>query len=161
MLDLFERIGDGVFTLGYRMLGDYQSAEDLVQETFIQAGRRINQYQGRGSLEGWLYRIAYRKAIEMLRRRRDTPTPPYELEPLIAEQSPSAEAIALERALARILDGAMLQLPLKLRAAFFLRDVEGLPTAAVAEALGIGESAVKMRLKRARNELRTLLKEHL
>lgn len=160
IIELFERLGDGVYTLAVRMLGDRHLAEDVVQETFLQALRKLHTWRGDGPIDGWIYRIGYRQAIALSRRRRDLPTAPDELPDAIAPEA-GPEHRALTRELAARIDAALADLTLPLRAAFVLRDVEGLPTAAVAEALGISESAVKMRLKRARVALRTRLEDYL
>jgi RNA polymerase sigma-70 factor (ECF subfamily) len=160
IIELFERLGDGVYTLAVRMLGDRHLAEDVVQETFLRALRKLHTWRGDGSIDGWIYRIGYRQAIAQARRRRDLPTAPDELPDAIAVEA-GPERQALTRELAARIDAALAELTMPLRAAFVLRDVEGLSTAAVAEALGISESATKMRLKRARVALRTRLEDYL
>lgn len=158
---LFDRLADGVYTLAYRILWDMHLAEDVVQETFLTALRRLDTFRGDGSLEGWLYRIGYRTAISTLRRRRDTPVDPAELpEPeRTHDEGPERHVIVDE--LARRIDDGIRTLDSTLRSAFVLRDVEGLSTRETALALGISESAVKMRLARARQQLRAALQDYL
>lgn len=158
---LFREFADGVYTLGYRILGDRQLAEDAVQETFIKVLKSLHTYRGDGPLAGWLYRIGYRETIAIARRRRDQPM---EAELLSRELEPSHDSVektVVERELADRLDRAISRLTDPLRGAFVLRDIEGLSTADVAEALEISESAVKMRLARAREALRIELQEYL
>jgi RNA polymerase sigma-70 factor (ECF subfamily) len=157
---LFEAHADGVYTLGFRMLGDYHAAEDLVQETFVTVLRRLGTFRGEGSLAGWLYRIAYRNAIALIRKRRDLPSDPAEL-PEVVDVGASVEDRVLVGELSAALDRAVARLDPDQRAAFVLRDVEGLSTAETAAALDVTVSAVKMRLSRARHFLRTELKEFL
>ncbi|MFV1991020.1 MAG: RNA polymerase sigma factor, partial [Acidimicrobiales bacterium] len=107
----------------------------------------------------WLYRIAYREAIAVLRRRRDTPFDPADLPEQADLATPESEFVANE--LAAVLAGAIERLPMSLRAAFVLRDVEGLSMADVAFTLDIGQSAAKMRVHRARTQLRTDLEDVL
>lgn len=164
VLDLFDRHADGVYTLAHRLLGDRHLAEDVTQETFIAAMRNLGTYRGEGPVGGWLYRIAYRQAVAQLRRRRDLPADPATVADLADRATPpgaSPEARLLARELAAELDAAIASLSPPLRAAFVLRDVQGLSTAEVAIALGIGESAVKMRLARARDALRAALKGYV
>lgn len=73
----------------------------------------------------------------------------------------SAESSVMAIVLAEALDTAIQELPDTLRAAFVLRDVEELSTSEVAQVLGIGESAVKMRLARAREQMRVSLGDRL
>lgn len=158
---LFREFADGVYTLAYRVLGDRHLAEDAVQETFIKVMKSLHTYRGDGPLAGWLYRIGYRETIAIARRRRDQPM---DVELLSRELEPSVENVeksVVERELAARLDKAIGALTDPLRGAFVLRDIEGLSTTEVATALEISESAVKMRLARAREALRVELQEYL
>jgi len=158
---LFAEYADGVFTLAYRIVGDRHLAEDVVQETFLKVLRRLHTYRGEGPIAAWLYRIGYREAIAALRSRRDAPTDPEDMARISERPEADAAEAVLRRELVERLDAAIATLSPPLRAAFVLRDVEGLGTAAVAAALSVSESAVKMRLARAREALRVQLKEYL
>jgi len=157
---LFDRLADGVFTMAARVVGDRHLAEDVVQETFVTALRKIHTWRAEGSIEAWLYRIGYRQAIAQLRRKRDHPIDPVDLVDRAAI-APGPEEDLLRSELARRIDDAIGVLTPTLRAAFVLRDIEGLPTGEVATALGLSASAVKMRLKRARMALRAELEGYL
>ena len=159
VLTLFEEFGDGVFTLAVRMLGSYHSAEDVVQDTFVTVMRKLHTYRGEGPIAGWLYRIAYRQAVTVMRRRRDQPMDPLDLPE--APAPANVEAQVLNQELALKLDEAIAGLEPLLRAAFLLRDVEGLSTRETAGALDASESAIKMRLTRARKQLRAELGGYL
>lgn len=160
VVGLFDRLADGVYTLAVRIVGDRHLGEDVVQETFLTALRKIHTWTGEGSIEGWIYRIGYRQAIAQLRRRRDHPTDPSDLVDRV-DANPGPEQDAIRSELARRIDDAIVRLNPTLRAAFVLRDVEGLSTAEVAGVLALSESAVKMRLKRARLALRRSLEDVL
>ncbi len=160
-LQLFERYADGIYTLGVRILRDRHLAEDLVQDTFLKILKGSAPYTGGGSLAGWVYRIGYNGALDMIRRRRETPYDATTPETWTVATEPSAESTVMVRALAEALDVAIQELPETLRTAFVLRDVEELSTAEVAEVLGIGVSAVKMRLARAREQMRISLGDRL
>jgi RNA polymerase sigma-70 factor (ECF subfamily) len=158
---LFDAFVDGVYTLAYRIVRDRHYAEDVVQETFIKVIRSIGTYRGDGPIAAWIYRIAYREAIGVTRRRIEEPLDPADAIEQ-AERSPvNVEEQVLTGELSVRLDEAIGSLSEPVRAAFVLRDVEGLQTAEVAAALGVSESAVKMRLARARESLRTQLEEYL
>jgi len=161
ILDLYDRLVDGVYTLGYRLLGDPHLAEDVVQDTFLAALRSIVSYRGEGPIEAWLYRIAYRAAIAQQRTRRDFPTDPVHIVDLAGAGSVDVERSVLTLELAAALDRAIETLTPPLKAAFVLRQIEGLSTRDVAHALDVSESSVKMRLARARTILRTELKGYL
>lgn len=118
---LFEAHADGVYTLGFRMLGDYHAAEDLVQETFVTVLRRLGTFRGEGSMAGWLYRIAYRNAIALIRKRRDLPSDPAEL-PEVVDAGASVEDRVLVGELSAALDRAVARLDPDQRAAFVLHS---------------------------------------
>jgi RNA polymerase sigma-70 factor, ECF subfamily len=161
IVSLFERLADGVYTLGARVTRDRHLAEDIVQETFLRALTRLDTWRGEGSIDAWIYRIAYHQSIAVLRRRKDVPADPATLRDLVADPEGGVERRVLTMELAARLDAAIGALAPTLRAAFVLRDVEGLPTRDVAVALELSESAVKMRLKRARLALRDQLEDYL
>ncbi|MFV1999239.1 MAG: RNA polymerase sigma factor [Acidimicrobiia bacterium] len=158
---LFNDFADATYTLGYRILGDRHLAEDVVQETFIKVIRALPSYRGEGPIAAWVYRIGYREAIAISRKRRDEimdPDGPLFMN--LPSQESVEETIVVMDLVSR-LDAAMLQLTEPVRAAFTLRDIQGLSTREVAGVLEISESAVKMRLARAREALRVQLKEYL
>ena len=158
---LFDQFADGVYTLGYRILGDVHAAEDVVQETFINVMKSLHTYRGDGPIQAWLYRIGYREAITATRKRREVPIDPDEMLRIGDGTLPSVEHSVLATELVEMLDHAIAQLSDPLRATFTLRDIEGLSTSEVADVLDVSESAVKMRLARAREALRVQLKEYL
>ncbi|MEN8040790.1 MAG: RNA polymerase sigma factor [Actinomycetota bacterium] len=158
---LFHEFADAIYTLGYRIVGDLHIAEDVVQETFVKVIRSLPSYRGEGPIGGWIYRIGYREAIAITRKRREDPIDPTGYEVTSVPSEASVEASVLNLELAAKLDNALLELSEPVRAAFALRDIQGLPTSEVAAILGASESAVKMRLARAREALRVQLKEYL
>ncbi len=155
----------GVYRLALRLLNDEAEAEDVVQETFLNAFRAIGSFQWRAGLNTWLYRIAYNAALMRLRRKP--------LNVTVELPSDDGETLAtprelfdwcclperdLESAEARAeLEHAIRALPEKLRAVFVLRELEDLSTEQAAEALGISPENVKTRLHRARLWLRERL----
>lgn len=153
--ELFELHADSVFHVAWRILWSGPDAEDVTQTAFVRAFVRLDQLRDPGRARPWLLQIAYHSALEVLRRRRDVPTDPTELPDRAAPHT--TEQLADRRATAALLHAAVDALPGTLRVAFVLRDVEGLSTAEVAGALGIGESAAKMRIARAREQLRLAL----
>ncbi len=161
---LFEIHADRVYRLAFGLLRERQAAEDVVQETFLAAMTHLDQFEGRSSLGTWLYRVAYNASLTRLRARPVDPLPADEPEPgepplprALVEWDLTPEEMLMDSEARGHLDAAIAALPESLRAAFLLRDVEGLSTLDTAEALGISEGAVKLRLHRARLTLR----EHL
>jgi RNA polymerase sigma-70 factor (ECF subfamily) len=158
-----------VYQVALKLLGDEQEAEDVLQETFLNAFRAIDGFEGRSKLSTWLYRIAYNASLMRLRKRSRMTT--FSLDqPLRLHDEGEAEVPRhlvdwssmpddqLLTAEAREeMDRAITALPETLRSAFVLRDIQGLSGAETAEVLGITVQAVKNRLHRARLRLRERL----
>ena len=171
--DAFARLvntySPALYRLILRMLGDSQEAEDVLQETFIQAFRHIEQFEGRSKISTWLYRIATNQALMRLRKREpDFVSVDEPIELSNGEQLPRQlrdwcclpESEFLSSEVQDRLDEAIHALSPALRAAFILRDLQDLSTREAAEILDISESAVKTRLLRARLELRAKLSDY-
>jgi len=153
----------GVYRLALRLMRDEAEAEDVMQETFLNAFKGIDRFDGRSGLRTWLYRIAYNAAMMRLRRPKrefisvEAASEPEEGTPVPRElydwgAAPEQE---LEKAeLRAVMEKAIEDLPEKLRVVFVMRELEELSTEETAEALGIKQEVVKTRLHRARLRLR-------
>ena len=161
----------------YRLLGSLQDAEDIVQETFLRAWRRLETYQGRASYRAWLYKIATNTCLDALRQRPKRSLPPRRgpasdphavmlpptkepiwLEPFPEELLAPAEASAEARYEAResitlAFLTALHLLPPRQRAVLILRDVLTWQAREVAGCLDTSVSAVNSLLHRARSAL--------
>lgn len=164
MAALFEAHADRVYRLALSLLRDPSAAEDVVQETFLQAMTHLERFEGRASLGTWLYRIAHNASIDRLRRRDEDPLPgeseddaPAPMPHSFVDWAWTPEQILGEREARKQLDDAVERLPESLRVVFLLRDIEGLSTEETADALEISLGAVKVRLHRARLTLRETL----
>jgi RNA polymerase sigma-70 factor (ECF subfamily) len=156
----------GIYRLALRMMRSETDAEDVVQETFLNAFKGIGQFDGRSDLRTWLYRIAYNAALMRLRRPGPETVPVEEAaEPEEGASVPQAlfawrdlPEEELEKAEVREeLERAVRDLPEKLRAVFVMRELEKFSTEDAAAALNISEDVVKTRLHRARLWLRERL----
>lgn len=167
---LVKRFGGQMYAVALRIVDDPDDAEEVLQDAFVTACRKIHTFEGRSKLGTWLYRVTTNAALMHLRKRREDTVSldePQELDEgdLLPRQlgdwtvDPSQEALAGE--LRQVLERAVRELPASLRAAFVLRDIQGLSTEEAAEALGITPGAVKVRLHRARLALRERLAEYL
>ena len=162
--DFFEAWGDRLYRLSLRLTGDPAAAEDVVQEAFLKLMAGADSIEGRSRLATWLYRVAYNASMDRLREgKRTTPVPEEQddgalpMPSLLVDFRFSPEAMLKDAEVRRALDEAIASLPPSLRAAFLLRDVEGLSTAEAAEALSLTETNLKVRLHRARLLLRERL----
>ncbi len=166
---LLKQYAPTLYRLAFRLVGEADEAEDVLQESFIRACEHIADFEGRSGLGTWLHRIVLNTALMRLRRKAPDQIRLDEGRPAgsegVAERlaaalpGPSDEALTAE--LQAQVERALLALPDTLRAAFVLRDIEGLSTREAAEALGIGESALKVRLHRAHQALRAPLAAYL
>jgi len=160
---LVERYGRTVFRLTYRMTGNEQDAEDMVQETFLRAYRQIHSYDARAGFGTWLFRIATNCTLDLLRKRGvrresqepggDDGTPRAEF----ASSAPSPERLAISAQIRRRLRVALAQLSPAERAAFILRHFEGVPMVEISRALGHSNSAARQSVFRAAAKLRRAL----
>lgn len=143
---------------------DPGDAEEVAQEVFLRAWHGLARFEERAQLSTWLYRIAFSEAHRWLSRRAPVPTagdPAAIVDALPAEPHLGPEARALDGEFASVLSGALAELPVGLRAAVVLRDIEGLSTAEAAAVVGLRETAFKSRLHRGRMQLRTRLQPYL
>lgn len=151
-----------------RMLGNEEDARDAVQEAFFKAFRSLHSFEGNCQLSTWLHRIAVNTSLMRLRSRRRRPEGSIEdLLPRFLEDGHhaakvedwSADALALvaRREESDFVRGCIDKLPESHRTVLILRDIEELDTEETAQLLGATANAVKVRLHRARQALRSQL----
>jgi len=154
-----------------RYVRNDEDAADVVQEAFLAAFKSIGTFDGDSKVSTWLHRIVVNASLMKLRGARRRPSVSIEeMLPSFREdghQQNSTKAWnvggagGIERTEVRELVRACIErLPETHRIVLMMRDIDGIDTAATAELLGIGESAVKTRLHRARQALRELLAPH-
>jgi len=155
------RYEDRIFTFGLKMCGHLQDAEDIAQETFLNAFRYLKDFRGETKLKNWLFMIATRACIRKRRKKKCEPDYEISLDSFIHEDGsdgkyeipdwsddPSDNVMRAE--LKKIIDAAIQTLPHKYRLVFNLREIEGFNTKETAEILEISTQSVKTRLHRAR-----------
>ena len=170
---LVQRYQDRVFNMLARMCGSAEEAEDLAQDTFVQAYRSLASFKLDSKFYTWLFRIAVNKGLSRRRqdvRRRahegarlDAPvggTEEHTLGAVVAERTPSDPSKQLDRELVRqrVREGLQ-EIDGDYRAILVLRDIDGLDYDAIADTLSITRAAVKSRLHRARLEMARILKD--
>jgi len=147
-----------LFGLVSRMLASAPEAEDVLQDVFINAHRKMGSYRGESSLGTWLYRLAVNHCLDHLRSRAARMARSTESLDVEDAAEPAASEPRVPTAVSRIdLQRAITQLPEGCRLAFVLHDVEGLDHKEVAAALGITEGTSKSQVHKARMRLRVLL----
>jgi RNA polymerase sigma-70 factor (ECF subfamily) len=162
---LLKRFARRFLALARRIVGNDDEAEEVVQESFIQACSHIASFEGKSSLSTWLYRIVSNAALMRQRRKMPITLPLVEASDeaqaagaaILIDDASTPDEHVLQIELRAVINEALALLPVTLRDAFVLRYIEGLSTKAAAESLGIEESALKVRVYRARQELRKVL----
>ncbi|MFE0152411.1 RNA polymerase subunit sigma-70 [Nonomuraea sp. NPDC059007] len=146
----------------YRMLANYEDAQDMTQETFLRAWNKRESFKGHATLRTWLYRIATNACLDFLDKRNDRTPVPAELLNLqpypdrMLPEDPQDSVVARETIeLAFIV--AVQHLPPRQRAVLILRDVLGWPASKAADALELTVASVTSALQRARVTMREQL----
>jgi RNA polymerase sigma-70 factor (ECF subfamily) len=164
---LVERHSRSVFRLAYRMTGNEQDAEDVVQESMLRAYKQLAKFDERASFGTWLYRIASNCSLDLVRARKrraqnQAVAPEGELEmenPVLAVPTldPNPERMALSGEVREKLTAAMGELSATERSAFVLRHFEGMCIEDVSRVLGCQPGAAKHSVFRAVQKLRRAL----
>jgi RNA polymerase sigma-70 factor (ECF subfamily) len=147
------------YTLAFRLTGNEDDAQDVVQDTYLRAYRGLRRFRGDAQFTTWLYRITANCSANLLAKRTRHRTEPLREDEPVADgraESDPGHRVSGSDDRARI-SQALSQLPWRLRQVVVLRDIYDLPHGAIAEELGISEAAAKVRLHRARRRLRDLL----
>lgn len=155
---LVERYQEAYLLYAGRMVSSRAVAEDVVQESFIAAYEKLETCEYPERFASWCFHIVRNRCHDHLRSPRSRPSDPEDLDALPADGEDPGEAV--ERSdLRAVLVGAMASLSPLLREAFVLYHEQSLTYPQMAERLGASESALKMRVKRAREELQARLSD--
>ena len=153
---LYRQHAPRLYTLACRMAGSPEDGEDLLQEIFLQAYRKLGGFKGDSAVGTWLYRLALNHCLDYVRSRQAKMTKLTEtldadssFEPAARRETPIAR-LDLERAVERLPEGC--------REAFVLHDVEGFDHKEVGKLLGIAEGTSKSQVFKARMKLRSFLR---
>jgi RNA polymerase sigma-70 factor, ECF subfamily len=154
--EMYRQHAPRIYSLACRMAGSAEDGEDLLQEIFLQAYRKLDSFKGDSAVGTWLYRLAVNHCLDYVRSRQakmkkmtDSLDAETAAQPTARRDTPIAR-LDLDRALEQLPDGC--------REAFVLHDVEGFDHKEVAEMLGIAEGTSKSQVFKARLKLRALLK---
>jgi RNA polymerase sigma-70 factor (ECF subfamily) len=161
---LVERHSRNVFRLAYRMTGNEQDAEDVVQETFLRAHRQLGRYEARSSFSTWLYRIATNYTLDLIRSRkrhqehREVNTDDgREILQTIPANAPGQDRVVFSGQVRERVSAALEELSAQERTAFVLRHFEGMSIEQIGATLGTGANATKHSIFRAVQKLRRSL----
>ena len=171
---LVSRYKDSITNYLNMMIGDYDMAVDLCQETFLRVYRNIHRYSNVYQFSTWIYRIATNLAIDEIRYRKrrgqvfyknvwgnrqatEKDVPEFEITDV--RRGPRDEMLRKESS--RVLGDAIRSLPEKYRTAFIMKEVQELPYEDIAKALSCSAGTIKSRLHRARELLQRKLERYV
>src|ERR1700739_1074943 len=167
--ELVRKYDRQIFRIAQHITQNREDAEDVMQDAFLKAYEKLDQFQGNSKFYTWLVRIAVNESLMRLRKRRtgkmvsideDVTTEDGRVPRDLADWAPDPEQNYSQSELQKILKKTIKGLPPGFRIVFELRDVQGLSTEDTAEALGLSVPAVKSRLLRARLQLRERLSRY-
>jgi RNA polymerase sigma-70 factor, ECF subfamily len=151
--DLYRQHATRLYSLAYRMVGHADDADDLLQEIFLTAYRKLDTFKGASALGTWLYRLAMNVCLDRLRSKAARQSSVTDaLDETVGYSGPGLSHVSrldLERAIAHLPEGS--------RAAFLLHDVEGFDHSEVGRILGIAEGTSKSQVHKARLRIREYL----
>ena len=153
---LVRRVSPGLLRYMRRMVDEPQAAEDLAQETLLNIWKGLPRFGFRSSFRTWMFAMAHRRTADYYRRRRDLPTDDERFAELVAQGPLPAEA-AENGLLVDALRTELNNLPYLSRAAWWLKEVEGLTIVEVAQVLRVSTGSVRGHLQRSRKFLVTRL----
>jgi RNA polymerase sigma-70 factor, ECF subfamily len=153
--------GRFMYTVAYRLCGDHDEAQDLVQTALERVRRGLDTYTP-GNLEGWLSRITTNVFLDEIRRRKRRPEQPLPDDPeRVLAGAPAADEALAAVDLPAYIQSALETLPYDFRAALVLCDVVGMTYPEIADTLDVPVGTVRSRIHRGRAALRDLLRPHL
>jgi RNA polymerase sigma-70 factor, ECF subfamily len=169
--ELVQRYERPLYHFGLKMCAEPRDAEDVVQETFLNAYKYLDGFRYETKFKNWLYRIATSNCIKKRRKSKFAPERELSLdeflpkdETMVDRQVPAWASLPLEQVLneelGRTLKQAIVEVPEKYRVVLVLRDIEGFSTEESAQILNLTPTNVKVRLHRARLFLREKLKTY-
>src|SRR5512137_1153443 len=156
---IMRRYNQRIYRIARAILRDDSEAEDVMQDAYVRAYEHLQQFSARAPFSAWLTRIAVNEALARLRQGKRNQQfagldEEGESEVNLPSSAPNPEQSASQSELSRLLEGAVLALPVQYRAVVMMRDVEELSTTETAEVLNLSEENVKVRLHRGRAMMR-------
>jgi RNA polymerase sigma-70 factor (ECF subfamily) len=151
---LVDRHGPAMLRYARRLVGGSEAdAGEVVQEAFISAWRSLDSFRGESSLKTWLFRLVHRRAVDLNRHRRPTPIDDDLISRVMDASSDNPLQDVLDAELLEALQKALDELPWNQRAAWLLREVEGLGYDEIARTMGTTVGSVRGHLHRGRRQL--------
>jgi RNA polymerase sigma-70 factor, ECF subfamily len=169
---LVDRHSRSIFRVAFRMAGNQQDAEELVQETFLRAYKSLGSFELRANFSTWLYRIAVNRTLDFLQAKKtqitmketyeivDNPEPDEGRQVQLPASNPGPDRLLLSAEMQRKIAGAMGLLTPAERVAFTMRHMEGRSIEEISQTLNLKVSAAKNSVFRAVQKLRQQLEPY-
>lgn len=159
--ELVKRYEKQIFSLAYRLIGDYDEAADLAQEAFLRIYQMLGRYDPEKKFFSWMYRVAQNTCLNALARRPSNVVPVERAEEYFSD-STAADAVEpekdyLNREIRQHIDRAINELPDNYRDIIYLRYIEDLSYQQIAQALNLPVSTIETRLFRGKKLLQQKL----
>jgi len=152
-----------IFKLAYRIMGNEHDADDVVQETFLRAYRKLPDFHFEAALRTWLCRIASNYCMDLLAKRRQQATIATPAEEFVSDsfnavsRIPDPERLAISNEAGRAVESALASLTARERAAFVMRHFDGCSIRDISEALNLSDTSAKQYIFRAVRKIRTAI----
>jgi len=155
-----------VFNIAYRMIGNYDDANELAQEVFIKAFRSIKNFKGDSLFSTWIYKITANVCLDELRKRKnknivsldqDIELNDGDVKRQISDNAPSPDMEVESKEIKTIVNESIQQLPDDYKSVIILRDIQGFSYDEISKIVNCPEGTVKSRLNRARQALKKIL----
>ncbi len=163
--ELVKRYEKQIFSMAYRLIGDYDEAADLAQEAFLRIYRMLGRYDPEKKFFSWMYRVAQNTCINAMAKRPANVIPVEETAAYFSDddkaETGEPEQNYLNSEIRRNIDRAIAELPDNYRDIVYLRYIEDMSYQQIAEELGLPLSTVETRLFRGKKQLQQRLKELL
>ncbi len=156
---LYRQYSDAMFNVCYRMVGNREDAEDVLQDTFMSVFKNLKQFRSESTIGAWIKRATVNKCINFLKKRRLLTVPVEERTLKMVDEPTSRDETDLSLSVDTI-RRAVMELPDGYRVVFSLYMFEGYDHSEISEITGIEVSTSKSQLNRAKKKLRKLLKEN-
>ena len=169
-IEAFEQLIEGcqkrVFNIAYRMIGNYDDANELAQEVLLKAFRSIKSFKGDSLFSTWIYKVTANVCLDEIRRRKkrmvvsldeDIEYNDGEVKRQIPDNSPTPDVEAETNELKKAVNKSIQELPDDYKSMIILRDIQGFSYDEISKIVNCPEGTVKSRINRARQALKKIL----
>ncbi len=164
--ELIDAYQKKVFNLALRIIGNYDDAADLAQETFVRIFKAISNFKEQSSFSTWIYRITTNVCLDEIRKRKnkkvvsldeDIHMDDGDMKRQVVSDDPGPDEAAEREEVRRVVNNAINKLPEDQRSVIILRDLHGMSYEEIAKILDLPGGTVKSRINRARLALKNVL----